>query len=113
VAHGDLARALSRQTTAQSAGGPIQVRLSFRTADGRHCRTFTAPELHLAGLACRTQGRWAAPVVVALRPAGPTEFRMAGSETPPAVLAAVDAMIQGDPLDPAEEVAAIGRGWRP
>ncbi|MDP3174791.1 MAG: hypothetical protein Q8M88_10190 [Phenylobacterium sp.] len=111
MVRGPLAKALSEQAAAESDGRPISVGLSFRTADGRYCRTFAAPAQHLAGLGCREGAHWAAPVAVAYEPAT-TQFRMASSETPPAVLAAVNAMIQGEPFGPDEESAAIAHGWR-
>jgi hypothetical protein len=40
------------------------------------------------------------------------EYRTAGSDTPGAVLAAVDSLIAGDPLDAAAERAARDSGWK-
>jgi hypothetical protein len=110
VAHGELARALSTQLAAQD--GPVKVGLSFRAADGRYCRTFRDAPERLAGLACRRGDAWAAEVTAALAPAASPDYRTAGSETPPAVLATVDRLIAGAPLDAAQERAARDRGWR-
>ena len=40
------------------------------------------------------------------------DYRTAGAETPPEVLAAVEALIAGEPLDAAGERAARERGWK-
>jgi hypothetical protein len=111
VARGELAQALDRQLAAQP--GPVKVGLSFRTADGRYCRTFQAAADRLAGLACRADGRWVAQTTTAWSPAATTDYRTAGSETPPEVLAAVDRLIAGEPLNAAAERAARDKGWRP
>ena len=47
--------------------------------------------------------------------AGPSaagEYRTAGTDTPPEVLAAVEAIIDGAPLDAASEASARAHGWR-
>jgi hypothetical protein len=114
IVRGALAEALSEQTGGHGAGGPIKVSLSFRTADRRYCRTFESPGDRLAGVACREGRRWTARMVTAYQPptgAGP-DYRMAASATSPAVLATVDEMIAGDPLDARGEAAAKARGWR-
>jgi hypothetical protein len=114
VARGALAAALSRQTAGQGGVAPIKIGLSFRTADQRYCRTFASPGDRLAGVACRDGDRWAARMTTAYQASigGAPEYRTAASETPPAVLAAVDSLIVGEPLDAAGEAAAKARGWR-
>jgi hypothetical protein len=107
---GGLAQALDRQLAANT--GPIRVGLSFRSADGRYCRTFQSAPDRLAGLACRHDDGWQARTVTAWTPAGTMHYRTAGAETPPEVLAAVDALIVGEPLDAAAERAARAGGWR-
>jgi hypothetical protein len=110
VARSGLAKALTTQLAADS--GPIQVGLSFRARDGRYCRTFQSPADRLAGLACHDGARWVADATFAwTAPTQPT-FRTAASATPPAVLAAVDAMISGDAFDAEQERAARDVGWR-
>jgi hypothetical protein len=89
------------------------VGLTFRAADGRYCRTFQSEMDQLAGLACHEDGRWAAITTTAFHPAADPAYRTAGSETPPAVLAAVDDLIDGAPLDAAAERAARDKGWTP
>jgi len=111
VAQGSLAQALTRQLA--SDPGAIRVGLSFRARDGRYCRTFQSPGDHLAGLACRGDGRWVAETTVAWNAQAQPDYRTAASATPPAVLSAVDAMIASEALDAGAERAARDRGWRP
>lgn len=109
---GEVARALDRQLASENAGKAIQVGMSFRAGDGRYCRTFQDAKDAVAGLACGRGGRWRAEVASAYRPGAATEYRTAAAATPPAVLAAVDAMIAGEALDGAGERAARDRGWK-
>lgn len=110
VARGALARALDTQLA--SDGGAVRVGMTFRTAEGRYCRTFQSAGDRLAGVACRDGDRWVARTTTAWAPAAGPAYRTAASETPPAVLATVDALIVGDALDAAAERAARDRGWR-
>jgi anti-sigma-K factor RskA len=109
VAHGELAQALSDRLAAEP--GAIRVGLSFRNAGGAYCRTFQSAPDRLAGLACRQDGRWVAQTTTAWTAAAGPDYRTAGSETPPAVLAAVDEMIAGEPLDAEGERAARAKDW--
>jgi hypothetical protein len=111
VARGGLEKALTTQLASQ--GGPVRIGLSFKSGDGRYCRTFESVGDRLAGLACRQDGRWVAQVATALTAQPASDYRTAASATPPAVLAAVDAMRAGDTLDAAAERAARDRGWKP
>ncbi|MDO8322828.1 MAG: anti-sigma factor [Phenylobacterium sp.] len=111
VARGGLARALNNNLSASS--GPARLGLSFKTADGRYCRTFQADAQRIAGIACREGPRWIARMTTAApAPTKTHDYRMAASATAPAVLAAVDGMIEGEPLDRAGEMAAKARRWR-
>lgn len=109
VAQGGLASALTTQLAADS--GPVRVGLTFRTAAGGYCRTFQMDAERLAGVACRDGRAWTARAVSAWAPAAATPYSAAASETPPAVLAAVDGLIAGRPLDAAAERAARDAGW--
>lgn len=111
VARGHLAKALTTQLAAER--GPIQVGFSFRARDGRYCRTFRSSADRLAGLACRHGARWVAEAAAAWTPATQPTYRTAASAMPPAVMAAVDAMIAGEALDAEQERAARDSGWRP
>jgi len=110
VARGDLDKALS--TRLASEDGAIRVGLTFKARDGGYCRTFESAADHLAGLACRRDGRWAAQVTSAWSPERGAGYRTAASAMPPAVLAAVDATIAGEALDATAERAARDRGWK-
>ncbi|HYF22002.1 MAG TPA: anti-sigma factor [Caulobacteraceae bacterium] len=113
TARGALASALDRQlASAPEAGAAVRVGFSFKASDGAFCRTFQA-EQGLAGVACKEKNRWRVRMATTAGAAAPGEYRQAGSETSPAVLAAVDAMIVGEPLDAEAEAAARKRGWKP
>jgi hypothetical protein len=114
VAAGELARALDAQlAAAQAREAPVQLATSFVAQDGRHCRSFALPRDAMAGLACRTGGRWQLEVLAQAGPAAGEGFRQAASALPPAVLQAIDARIAGAPLDAAGEQRALQRGWAP
>ncbi len=110
TAVGPLARALE-DGTAAAASGPVRVGVTFKNQEGRYCRTFQGQAQ--AGVACRTSDDWRVLAVSpAAAPAASGEYRQAGSETPAAVLAVVDSMIAGAPLDAAGEAKAVKSGWR-
>ena len=109
TARGALARSLS--TALASDTGPIRVGLTFRDHAGRYCRTFRSEPDRLAGLACRDAGAWRlAAAAVWTAEKGPV-YRTAGSDTPPAILAAVDELRAGDTLDARQERTARDAGW--
>ncbi|MNQ11803.1 hypothetical protein D3C85_246960 [compost metagenome] len=117
AAGGVLARALSQQlASAPGQGQPVSIGITFRSADGQFCRSFT---LHdgasqasaLAGLACKAPeagGPWIIPVLVETQPetTAAATYRMAGSAAP-AILQAIDARIAGQPLDADAERQAL------
>ncbi len=111
VARGALAKALDNNLSASS--GPARLGISFKTADGRYCRTFQADAQRIAGVACHEGPRWIARMTTAApAPTKAFDYRTAASATAPAVLAAVDGMIEGEPLDRAGEITAKARRWR-
>ena len=115
VARGGLDRALSDQLTAQQAGQAVQIGISFRSTDGRYCRTFkTSQGRYLAGLACREPKAWALRTVTTIpgEPKVAGNYSMAASPLPAPVAAAVDQTITGESLDAAGEERARARGWR-
>lgn len=111
VAGAGLDAALDTRLTADGPADGIAAGLSFRARDGAYCRTFTLAADALAGLACRADDGWQ---VVALAASAPStgDLRQASSSLPPAVLAAVDAHLAGEPLDAAGERRARESGWR-
>lgn len=112
IAIGPLAQALNKQDAGQGAG-PIRIGLSFKDQAGLYCRTFQASgQTPVAGVACREPSAWRLRVVSSAAPTTKTAYRTASAETPAAVLAAVNAMIVGQPLDPAGEAQAKAKGWK-
>ena len=118
---GGLLAADSGLTQALNTVGPstpgavTRVGFSFRNHAGEYCRTFqTQRDQAVSGVACHDEQRWSVRVAAA-GPARPASgaYRMAASDTPPAVLAAVDAMIDGQSLDATAEAQARKQDWRP
>jgi hypothetical protein len=107
----ELARVLDRGLAADA--GEIRVGLTFRDQSGRYCRTFQSEPDRLAGLACRGDTGWRLLTGAAWTPRPEPTYRTAASDTPPAVLAAVDQSIRGETFDAAQEKAARDAGWRP
>lgn len=106
----ELARALDRQLAAEP--GAIRIGLTFRDTAGRYCRTFQSGPDSLAGLACRSDDGWRLQTATAWAPSLSPTYRTAGSDTPPAVLAAVDQAIRGETFDSVQEKAARDADWR-
>jgi hypothetical protein len=112
VAQGALASALNgRLASDGGAGSGPRIGISFRDHDGRYCRSFDADGQ--SGFACHGSRGWDIAMLAA-RPnaeaSGP--YRMAGSEMPDAIRAAIAARIQGEPFDMKAEKAARDRGWQ-
>lgn len=115
IAIGTLERALLRDYSgAAESDGATSIGLSFRSRNGRWCRTF-AVNPGPAGLACREWGEWVVELLVRnprARQAGEGVFHQGGTPYPAAVHAAVQANIDGEPLTRDAEAALIGRAWR-
>jgi len=114
IAGEGLAEALSRQLSADHSPGLVATTgLSFRAKTGDYCRTFLTGTDANSGLACREGGSWKIKVL-AQSPqtaANSAAFRPAASADSPAVRAAVEASIDGEPLDQAGEIAARRGNW--
>ena len=111
VATGELHEALTAQLSGASDDAAVWIGLSFRSAGGEYCRTFTARSS--AGFACREADAWKVRALSedgSNTPAG--EYRMAGSELPPAILTAVEGVMEGEALDRDAEKQALAQGWR-
>lgn len=109
VARGVLEEGLDTQLASAPGGGAVRIGTSFRRSDGAYCRTFTYDQQD-AGLACRGAEDWKIEALASAEvPDG--EVRTAAS-MPVEVLRAVDAAIEGEPLDAAAEAAARDSGWR-
>lgn len=113
IADADLTRVLDQRLAGQGADAEGRaVGLTFRDAEGRWCRTFSAGSDGVAGLACRADDRWAVQALAPFSAAGPDAIRTASADIPPVILAAVDAAQAGDVLDAAAETRARDGGWR-
>jgi hypothetical protein len=114
VAGAALADALSTQLSDdRSPARAATAGLSFRAKSGGYCRTFALTGADASsGLACHEAHGWSIKVLAQSPSAGtPTQFRTAGSELSPAIRAAIEGSIEGEPLDHAGEIAARQAGW--
>lgn len=113
VADASLSHALAtRRAADNAAANTVQVGISFVAKDGHYCRSFALPAQQQAGLACQRGGEWQVQVLAHAQTGAAGAYRQAATVLPPAVLQAVDAQIDGAPLDASAEEAAIRRGWR-
>lgn len=111
VARGALDAALTSQLASAPSASGVSIGISFRDRDGDYCRTFhLRRDASVSGLACRSGESWHLQVLAAV-PTLDGELRPAAAMPIP-VLHAVDAAIDGEPLDPAAESAARDAGWR-
>jgi hypothetical protein len=111
IADGALTRVLDTRRAADGADADgRRVPLTFRAVDGQWCRTFAADADGVAGLACREDGHWQARVVTPWVAPAPG-LRTASADTPPIILAEVDALIRGQTLDAAAEADLLVAGW--
>lgn len=117
LASGALAGALTDQlASAQTAADPVRIGVSFRSKSRQYCRTFAlASPATIAGVACRAADGWRIGALARTEPQSGDSgsYRQAASAMPPAVLAAVNSQIAGEPLDAAAEAAARARHWQP
>jgi hypothetical protein len=106
-----LNAAPSGQRTDLAALGEGEVVLTFRNADGQLCRQFLLEKSGATSdaLACATGGGSWQVEAFGRRPAPAGEMKLAGGDAAPAVVAAVDAMIDSDPLVGADEMAELGK----
>jgi len=108
-----LASALDAQLADPNASGlAVRAGLSFRDHAGDYCRTFQArQDGGVAGLACNTGGQWRLRMTLARPEAPANQYRMAASDTPPELMTLVSGLIEGAPLDRAQEQAAVRARW--
>ena len=113
IAAAGLSEALTDQLSG-SPGSAATTGLSFRTKTGIYCRTFSLTGNNAgSGLACREGNRWNVKALAQAprMPSDSADFRQASSADIPAIRAAVEASIDGEPLDRAGEIAAQRQGW--
>lgn len=107
VAQGPLATALDSQLASAQDGAAIRIGLTFQRKGGGWCRSFDGA---MAGVACREDAGW--QVQQMLPGAGQeTAYRQASSADA-RVMATVDALIAGVPVDAAGEKKAAAKGWQ-
>lgn len=107
IAQGGLAQALDAQLASAQGDDPIRIGLTFQRKGGGWCRSFDGT---LAGVACREGDGW--QVQQALPGAGQAHGYRQASSADVRVMATVDALIEGAPVDAAGEKAARAKGWR-
>ena len=108
VASAGLGNALDTHLASAPADGGVRIGLTFRDKAGAICRTFQNPSS--SGIACHEQGTWRIHTLFQDREGPAQEYRMAGTNAQ--LMEAVDASIDGDPFDAAQERAAMEGGWR-
>ena len=109
-AKGDLAAVLDTRLAAnQPQDGGARVLLSFPNAQGELCRGFAGAAQ--SGIACRDDTGWRLERTLGGVTAQGTDFRQASSAEA-RLMAAMQDMAAGAPLDAAAEEAARAKGWR-
>lgn len=111
VARGELTEALTEQVGGAPDDAKVRIGLTFRATSGEYCRTFATASA--AGLACRESNAWRVRAVSeGAANAKGSDYRMAATELPPAILAAVEQNMAGEALDREQEQAARARDWK-
>lgn len=106
LARGDIARALDTQLAATQADtAAVRIGVTFRDSAQRLCRTFERGAT--GGIACANGKDWQVERLHGGMTAQRAEYRQAGSPAAE-LMAQAQAMMAGEPLDAAEEAAAIG-----
>ena len=111
VARGELSAALTDRVGEASDGAKVRIGLTFQDQRGQYCRTFATASA--TGFACREADAWKVRALSegAANKQG-DEYRMAGTELPPAILSAIEASVAGEALDREQEQAARARDWK-
>lgn len=111
VARGELSSALTDQVGDAAKDAKVRIGLTFRAMGGDYCRTFVTASA--AGFACREPNEWKVRALSeGLADSKGGDYRMAGTELPPAILTAVEQSRQGEALDHEQEQAARARDWK-
>ena len=110
VAAAGLRDALDTQLASAPVGAGPRIGLTFRTADGALCRSFSGAT-GASGLACRANGEWQLRGLFGGEPGNSGTYRMAAGEDP-RLAALIDDSIAGEPFDAAAERKARDAGWR-
>lgn len=111
IARAELAAALTDQVGEAGKDANVRIGLTFRATSGEYCRTFVTTST--AGFACREPNAWKIRALSdGVDTAKDGEYRMAGTDLPPAILAAVEQSMTGEALDLEQEQAARSRDWQ-
>jgi hypothetical protein len=108
--HELLESVASGETRMLDDAATAEARFTFRTQSGDWCRelTISSTAASNAAVACRRGGAWRVELVAAAAGGGEV-YRPAGAESP--FQEAVDALIEGEPLEPDAERALLANGW--
>ncbi len=107
VASGSLEHALSTQlASTQGSKAPVRIGLTFRNHSRAVCRSFVAEAVE--GVACREKDLWLVRGMLAREAQTSGDYRMAAGA---GSLELVDGIIAGEPMDEAQERAALANGW--
>lgn len=109
VASADLENALYARLASMPADSGPRIGLTFRDKSGAVCRTFQ--DQSASGLACREGGDWRIRSLFQASEGQTTDYRMASGQDPQ-LMEAVEASMDGEPFDAAQEKAALKRDWR-
>lgn len=114
VAGGVLADELDRGlASAPNAASAVTIGLTFRTHDGRICRSFIYREdAALSGLACRRDGVWHLSALGGAPAVKGEKWSQASAAMAPELQAAIDVALAGEAFDAETERAARNDEWR-
>ena len=109
VAAAGLGEALDRQlASSDQRGARTRIGLTFRNHDGALCRSFGGRDA--TGLACRAGDKWR--IKALFGPVNGADEYRAASAGNPQLGDLIDQMVEGSPLDAAQEREAQSRNWR-
>jgi hypothetical protein len=110
LAAGNIAQALDTQVAStQSDTADVRIGVTFRDKAQRLCRTFEHGAT--GGIACASGTHWQIERLYGGMTASRGEYRQAGSPAAE-LMAQAQAMMAGEPLDAADEAAALGKRRR-
>ena len=109
VASADYEKALDARLASMPVDSGPRIGLTFRDRSGAICRTFE--DQAASGLACREGGDWRIRSLFQSPEGQTTDYRMASGQDP-RLIEAVEASIEGEAFDAAQEKEAMRKGWR-
>lgn len=109
VASADYEKALDARLASMPVDSGPRIGLTFRDRSGAICRTFE--DRATSGLACREGSDWRIRSLFQSPEGQTTGYRMASGQDP-RLIEAVEASIEGEAFDAAQEKEAMKKGWR-